>query len=145
MTDTGTKEIKQFVADWYAALDRHAPFEEIEKFLVPGALRFVFPEVTVTSHAELRDWYETVTSKFFDEAHHVHLVSIRPAQADITRVHVVVNWRTRTWTPPQPASQLLEYEADQDWEVETGADGRPRLRTYTVNALAPQGDTPELL
>ncbi len=142
-TDLDLRAIKKFVSDWYTALDRHVPFEEIEGFLADDPVRFVFPEATITSKAGLREWYETVTSKFFDEAHHVHLVHAQH-DGDRLRVHVVVNWSTRVWTPPEPVSQPLEYEADQDWELTIGPDGRPRLAVYIVNALDPQGDTPDL-
>jgi hypothetical protein len=142
-TGSSTGEIQRFVGDWYAALDRHAPFEEVEKFLADGAIRFVFPESTVTTHDGLRGWYDTVTRKFFDEAHRVDVADVRP-NGGATKVHVSVNWVTRVWTPPEPTSQILEYQADQDWEVEIGADGRPRLRTYVVTGLEPQGDTPAL-
>ncbi|GAA3436564.1 nuclear transport factor 2 family protein [Kutzneria kofuensis] len=139
---TLTQQIQQFVADWYRALDRHRPWAEIEEYL-DDEVRFVFPETTVDSHQGLHDWYDVVTHKFFDEAHRVDLADVQ-ITGDTARVHVLVNWRTRIWNAPDPDSAILEYEADQDWIVGIGADGRIGLRDYVVNGLEPRGDTPPL-
>jgi hypothetical protein len=142
-TETTVRDIQRFVSDWYVALDRHVPFEEVEQYLVDGEIRFVFPESTVTTHDGLFGWYDTVTRKFFDEAHRVDLADVQ-LNGDGAQVHVVVNWRTRVWDPPAATSRTLEYEADQDWGIVIGPDGRPRLHTYVVNDLIPRGDTPPL-
>lgn len=141
-TSVGTGEIERFVADWYRALDRHVPFEDVEAFL-DDEIRFEFPETTVTTYEGLRGWYDTVTNRFFDEEHTVDRVDAT-LTGDVAEVHVVVTWATRVWTPPEPNSQLLTYQSDQDWEVRVAPDGRPLVRTYRVNNLIPQGDTPEL-
>jgi hypothetical protein len=141
-TGVTVAQVQRFVADWYSALDRHVPFTQVREYLVPGEVRFAFPETTVTTHEGLKGWYDTVTNRFFDEAHRVDLAEVE-FDGDIARVHVVVNWATSVWDAPAATSQRLEYESDQDWEVSV-ADGRPRLRTYVVNSLTPQGDTPEL-
>ena len=145
-SSTGTftlnaREIQQFVADWYAALDRHVPFEEVERYLDPTSVRFVFPEVTVAERDGLRDWYERVTRTFFDEVHRLDVADV-DLQGDHARVHVVVNWTTRIWNPPEAKSKILSYDADQEWIVVPGPDGRPALRDYVVNGLTPVGDTP---
>ncbi|HEX5400919.1 MAG TPA: hypothetical protein VFX16_01310 [Pseudonocardiaceae bacterium] len=137
------RELQQFVSDWYATLDRHEPFEKIADHLDEQQLRFVFPEVTVSTVAGLRDWYEGVVRRFFDEIHRVDVADV-DFEGDRVKIHVVVNWTTRVWDPPAAKSQILSYDADQSWEVVIDSSGRPRLRDYVVNGLAPVGDTPEL-
>jgi hypothetical protein len=141
-TEVTVDQVQQFVAEWYTALDRHVPFEDLTQYL-DDEIRFVFPESTATTLDGLRQWYDAVTNRFFDEAHRVDLADVL-FNGDVADVHVVVNWKTRVWDPPEPDSSLLEYESDQDWVVVIGADRRPRIRSYVVNNLIPQGDTPEL-
>jgi len=143
VSEVTVEQIQQFVADWYAALDRHVPYAEVVRYLDEDGIRFVFPETAVTTVDGLKQWYDTVTNRFFDEAHRVDLADVR-FDGDVADVHVVVNWKTSVWNPPEPTSDRLEYESDQSWQVSVGPDGRPRIRTYVVNNLVPQGDTPEL-
>lgn len=138
---TSVAKVQRFVADWFGALDRHVPYEQVRDFVADDPIRFVFPEETVTTHDGLAAWYDKVTCCFFDEHHRVEDVAVA-FDGDLARVHVVVNWVTRVWQPPAPISQRLEYRSDQDWEIELGEQWR--LRAYVVNSLAPQGDTPEL-
>jgi hypothetical protein len=141
-TAVGVEEIQRYVADWYVALDRHVPFEKVTEYLAGDEIRFVFPETTVTDLKGLSGWYDTVTGRFFDEAHRVEVADVE-IDGDNARVHVVVNWQTSVWNPPQPDSQRLEFEADQSWELDLST-GRPLLKTYVVNSFVPLGDTPEL-
>ncbi|PYC86932.1 hypothetical protein C7C46_05440 [Streptomyces tateyamensis] len=142
--ETEVQQIKQYVADWYVALDNHVPWDEVTEYLVSEAdgIRFIFPEVTVTDYAGLKNWYDTVTNRFFDEAHTVELSDVEAADG-FYKVHVIVRWQTRIWNPPQPKSQALDFRADQSWEI-VFVDGKPKLRTYDVTSFVPLGDTPEL-
>jgi len=140
-TATAVQGVERFVADWYAALDKHVPFDEVADYLA-DQVRFVFPEVTVDTVDGLRDWYERVTRTFFDEAHRVDVTEVSDGGPDTYAVHVVVNWTTRVWDAPAPTSSVLSYDADQSWIVVRGSDGRLGLRDYVVNGLTPVGDTP---
>jgi len=137
------QSIDKFVSEWYTALDEHRPFAELNGFLHSGSIRFVFPEVTVTDRAGLQEWYERVTRTFFDEEHTIRSVETDLGDEDAL-VRVSVQWKTRVWNPPQPASQILTYVADQTWKVVPGADGRPVIHTYIVDTFTPIGDTPAL-
>jgi hypothetical protein len=138
---TGVADVERFVADWFAALDRHVPYAELRTHVAEEPIHFAFPEESVTDHEGLAAWYDKVTCCFFDEQHRVRQASVT-FDGDLARVHVVVNWVTRVWCAPDATSRRLEYESDQDWEIELG--DRPRLRSYVVNSLVPQADTPEL-
>jgi hypothetical protein len=141
-TTLDVQDVKQFVTDWYVALDRHVSWEEVRPYL-HDEVEFVFPEVTVRDYSGLLSWYETVTRKFFDEAHRVDVADVT-LDGDSARVHVVVNWRTRVWDAPNASSTVLEYDADQDWVVGMRSDGRLGIKTYVVKGLTPRGDTPPL-
>lgn len=129
--------IRVAVADWYRALDRHDPVETVLPYLVDDGLEMRFPETTSRGHAGFREWYDTVTRRFFDEEHTVTRVCIdRTGQATAT-LQVAVNWQARVWDPPQPRSQWLGFDAAQTWEVVAGPGGRPLVRTYVVDSLTP--------
>lgn len=135
LTTAGTE---QLVAEWYEALDRHAPFEELARRVVPDGLVMSFPEGRVEGLEGFRDWYGTVTHRFFDEVHEVRSVTARPDPADPGGlvVTVVVNWQTRVWTPPAAHSQWLGFDAHQTWTV-TLESGTPRISSYVVDHLTP--------
>lgn len=133
----GDAAIEKFVADWYAALDRHDPLEEVLPYLLDDGLVMHFPEGTLRGHAGFAEWYEKVTTLFFDEVHEVTEVAVtRTPGASAVAVHVVVNWQARIWTPPAARSTWLGFDADQRWTV-VDRDGAPAVETYTVDALHP--------
>jgi hypothetical protein len=135
--------VERTVTDWYAALDRHAPVEEVLQHLVPRGLVMHFPEGTVRGLRGFRTWYRTVCRLFFDEAHRVDAVTVRPVTPLSAEVEVAVTWTTRTWRPPAAQSRTLSFDARQSWSVVLH-DGRPRIRTYTVDALTPRPGYPAL-
>lgn len=127
--------IASFVADWYAALDRHDPLVEVLPYLLDDGLVMHFPEGTLHGHAGFAEWYEKVTNLFFDEVHEVTEVTVTRT-AGATAVHVVVNWQARVWNPPAARSTWLGFDADQSWTV-VERDGAPAVESYTVDALHP--------
>jgi ketosteroid isomerase-like protein len=129
--------IQTMVADWYRALDRHDDLAEVLPYLVDDGLEMRFPEATARGHAGFTDWYKAVTNRFFDEVHTLTSVEIGDHTAERADVKVVVNWQATIWNAPSPRSQWLGFDAYQTWEVVAGADGRPQVKTYTVDALEP--------
>ncbi|HET9170530.1 MAG TPA: nuclear transport factor 2 family protein [Actinospica sp.] len=129
-------EIKTFVADWYRALDRHDPIEEVEPYLVPQGLTMTFPEGTLRGLADFRGWYKTVTHRFFDEEHTVTAVDVDWRPDGTASTKVVVNWQARVWDAPAAESTWLGFDAYQTWLV--GArEGRPVILSYVVDELKP--------
>src|SRR5256885_2883740 len=92
--------IRNMVADWYSALDRHVDLSEALTYLVDDGLEMRFPEVTSRGHDGFSDWYKAVTNRFFDEVHTVTSVDFNSLSADFASVKVVVNWQAKIWNPP---------------------------------------------
>jgi hypothetical protein len=128
-------EVLNFARDWYAALDRHDPIEEVLGYLDPDDLVLNFPEGTFHGIDGFRGWYDAVTHRFFDEAHRLDSVQV-DLGTDPGRAQVAVNWQARCWDPPAAASTWLGFDADQTWTV-TAEGGRLRILEYTVNDLKP--------
>ena len=163
-------EIEAFAADWYRALDRHAPVEEIVqmvasettrfhdfsgvdphsradvfKLLPAPALEFVLPEGVLTGVAAFREWYDDVIGLFFDEVHSLTEVRLTGERAGIVGAKVLVNWQARRWRPPHPRSEWIGFDADQDWlMVRSASTGRPVITRYVVNELRPMPGSPAL-
>jgi SnoaL-like domain len=128
--------VRQFVQEWYEALDRHDPIDDMLPYLASNGLVLRFPDATVRSHDDFRDWYEDVTSRFFDEVHELRKVEVRmvsPVHADLS---TVVNWQARAWQPPAARSSWLGFETYRTCSVVLQA-GAVRIRRYGVDDMAP--------
>ncbi|BAJ25944.1 MULTISPECIES: nuclear transport factor 2 family protein [Kitasatospora] len=128
--------VRRLVEDWYRALDRHDPVEDVLPHLAADGLVMRFPEGTAHGHEGFRSWYDAVTHRFFDEAHTVLTVDVEEIRAASAEVRVLVNWQTRTWKAPDATSTWLGFDAHQSWSVVL-EDGTPRIRAYTVDSLTP--------
>ncbi|WP_415947768.1 nuclear transport factor 2 family protein [Streptomyces sp. KLOTTS4A1] len=126
--------IRTFATDWYVALDRHVPLEEVLAFITDD-LEFAVPEDTFLGHDGFARWYEAVTNLFFDEEHTVTKVDA-VIEGDRAIVQVIVNWQAKVWKRPAARSEWLGFDADQTWTVVPGPNG-PQISKYTVNALDP--------
>ncbi|MEV7543290.1 nuclear transport factor 2 family protein [Streptomyces sp. NPDC089915] len=126
--------IRTFAENWYVALDRHLPLEQVLA-LITEDLEFKVPEDTFLGHQGFARWYDAVTHRFFDEVHTV--TKVEPViEGDRAVVRVLVNWQAKIWDAPAARSQWLGFDADQTWTLVAGADG-PQIKQYTVNGLAP--------
>lgn len=128
-------EVRALADEWYAALDRHVPLSDVTRFLVDDGLEMRFPEATARGHAGFADWYRDVTHRFFDEKHVITKVD-GPVNGDEAEVAVLVRWEASIWDPPAATSVWLGFNADQTWVVVKDG-GVPKIKTYTVNELAP--------
>ncbi|MEV7418900.1 nuclear transport factor 2 family protein [Streptomyces sp. NPDC089919] len=127
--------IRTFAGDWYTALDRHVPPSEVLAMITED-LEFAVPEDTFRGYDGFGRWYEAVTHRFFDEVHTV--TEVEPViEGGRAVVRVLVNWQAKIWDAPAARSVWLGFDADQTWTVVPGPDGRPLIKTYTVNKLAP--------
>ncbi|NXY94919.1 nuclear transport factor 2 family protein [Streptomyces sp. BR123] len=126
--------IRTFAENWYVALDRHAPADQVLA-LITEDLEFRVPEDTFLGREGFGRWYEAVTHRFFDEVHTV--TKVEPVvEGDRAVVRVLVNWQARIWDAPAARSTWLGFDADQTWTVVAGPQG-PLIKQYTVNELAP--------
>jgi hypothetical protein len=128
-------EVQKLAEDWYKALDVHVPVEECLPMLSESNLEMVFPEGTLQGQDAFKDWYKTVTHKFFDEVHVLKEVS-SSIQGDNADVKVVVNWQAKVWNPPDAKSKWLGFDAYQTWVV-SKENGKAVISKYVVDNLEP--------
>lgn len=141
----GEQAVRDLVKTWYEALDRHDPVEQVLPYLVDEGLEMKFPEATLRSIEEFKGWYEAVTHRFFDEIHELVSVELTPlADGSGDEVKVVVNWQAHIWDRPEPHSKWLGFDAYQTWVVVSDEQGKPRVKTYSVDRLAPMAGSAAL-
>jgi SnoaL-like domain len=134
-------EVKQFVAQWYHALDIHVPLADFLSMVADEGIEFRFPEVTVRDKAGLSEWYNRVTNSFFDEVHTTQELKIS-VEGDHATVELVTLWQPSIWNPPAAKSERLAYLAGQTWTVKRSEKtGKPVVVTYYVNTFDPVGET----
>ena len=134
-TPLNEAEVKQFVADWYRALDVHVPPDQALAMTAEEGLEFHIPEGIFRGREGFSEVYHNWTHTFFDEVHTVRSVEVTPngSQADLK---VVVNWQGRIWNPPDAKSQDLNFDAYQTWVVESSSQsGHPVIKKYIVDEL----------
>lgn len=127
---------RQFVQDWYAARDRHAPVETQLDFLARNGLVLRFPEMTVRSHDDFRTWYSDITARFFDEVHDVQKVDVTltsPVHADLS---TLVRWQARVREPGTARRHWLAFDTSVTCSLVL-QDGAVRIRTYGIDDMAP--------
>jgi ketosteroid isomerase-like protein len=128
--------ISDFATAWYQALDRHDDINDVFTMLVDDGLVMNFPEGTSKGHTGFREWYDAVTTRFFDEVHTVREVkpiSLSPKEAEVS---VVVNWQAKMHEGQTAKSSWLGFDAYQTWTVVAGPNG-PQIKVYTVDKLDP--------
>lgn len=128
--------IHNLAVAWYGALDRHDELDSVLKMLVPDGLEMRFPETTARGYEGFTDWYNAVTSRFFDEVHTVRRVDVVAEDGALAEVKVLVNWQARMHDGHEAKSKWLGFDAYQTWIVAAGSEG-PRIKTYIVDKLEP--------
>ena len=128
-------QVRDFAVRWFQTLDRHAPSEELKGFLAADALEVIFPQDRFIGFESFRKWYEGALRTFFDECHTLKDVALQAPDGDLQSVKIVVNWRCRTWTPPEPYSKQVDMDAYQSWDLRPGPDGQPQVVRYVVHEV----------
>jgi len=128
-------EVQQFAADWYRALDVHAPMVDLLPMIAGDDLEMQLPEGVRRGNAGFEEWYQTVIRLFFDESHAVKEAKLT-STGDPADVSVVVNWQASRWNPPAAQSDRINADAYQRWVVRRSAEtGKPEIVTYIVDDL----------
>lgn len=128
--------ISDYATAWYQALDRHDDIDDVFPLLVDNGLVMNFPEGTSKGHSGFREWYDAVTTRFFDEVHtvrEVKVLSLSPKEAEVS---VIVNWQAKVHEGQAAKSAWLGFDAYQTWTVVAGDNG-PQIKVYTVDKLDP--------
>lgn len=138
-------QLRSFAAEWFAALDRHAAIETLLPLLADEELEMHFPEGVQKGHAGFRNWYDTVTRRFFDEVHELKEFTVTRSDSTGAEVRLVVNWQAKIWDPPQPRSMWIGFDASQTWKLQSSpANGGLKMTRYIVNSLDPMQGSPSL-
>lgn len=131
-----TDTIQQFAVAWYEALDRHDELAGVLTMLVDDGLEMRFPEVTSYGYTGFTDWYQAVTTRFFDEVHTVRSVAVLTNDGSTAEVRVLVNWQAKAHDGQDAKSKWLGFDAYQTWTVVAGAKGI-QIKIYTVDRMEP--------
>lgn len=124
-------EIDSFVRTWFQGLNEHIHVERMLPLVVDDGLEMVFPEQTLHSHADFRDWYAAVGENFTDQDHEVEAVTSHPAEGGVA-LDVTVVWRAVQTADGTP----LAMRAQQSWFLDRAPmTGAPRIVTYQVHSL----------
>jgi ketosteroid isomerase-like protein len=142
-TELTEASIDEMTRAWYAALDRHDDLESVFGFLVDDGLEMRFPEGTSRGHAGFKEWYDTVTARFFDEVHTVQEVNVLSLSPTEAQVKVLVNWQAKIHDGHAAKSTWLGFDAYQTWTVVAGPAG-PQIQVYVVDKLDPMPGSPAL-
>lgn len=138
-----TGRVRGLVERWYLALDEHRDPGELAELLAHAGLVLKFPGRVVHGGAEFTEWYDEVTTTYFDESRVVERIAVRltsPLHAEVT---TRINWQARMWEPPSARSRWVGYHWTEELSVVV-QDDAPRIRTCTVTAPVPMRGSPRL-
>lgn len=135
MANISKWEVKNLVYTWFRKITNKAPVEELLEMLSSDTLLMTFPEQTLKSHDEFKEWYAEVTGKYFDQVHALELLDVE-LYNEVAQVKLIVNWQTLLWEPPEPFSRMESYDIYQVWEV-VFEEGKPVIAEYDVKEVLP--------
>lgn len=125
-----TDEVTEtFVHEWFELLSAHAPIAALLPFIATENLEMEFPERTLRSHADVRDWYVTVGNSYRNQEHIVEKVDATPS-AGGTDLDITVVWKAEQTSD----GARLAFRVSQNWHV-ADSGPRPLIVRYHVLAL----------
>jgi hypothetical protein len=144
MTNTSVtkSEVRQFIEQWFAKLDAHAPLEEVLPLVADQELEMRLPEnkdkgTVAKGHKDFVPWYENAINTYFDEVHTIHALKIMPSQ-DSAKVEMVLQWRPAVWKAPEAKRKQLGFFAAQTWELKRSPTTQKLcIVTYNVDYFIP--------
>lgn len=121
---------ESFVHEWFDLLSAHAPVEKLLPMVSGGELEMVFPERTLRSHDDFRDWYRVVGLTYADQDHVVEGVDVAPS-SDGADLSVTVVWSAKQLSD----GSQVRVRVHQDWHLMTSDTGRPVITKYRVGGF----------
>jgi hypothetical protein len=121
---------EQFVGEWFDLLSAHAPVEKLLTLVSDGDLEMVFPERTLRSHDDIRDWYKGIGETYSNQVHVVEKIDSTPV-GDGQDLAVTVIWKA---VQIADGSQVA-VRAQQSWHVATSGSGQPIITKYRVETM----------
>jgi len=122
---------EKFVRDWFDLLSTHAPIDQLLPFIATDELEMEFPERTLHSHADVRDWYLAVGDSYTGQDHIVEKIDATPSRTG-TDLDVTVVWKAEQTSD----GARLAFRVNQSWHLADSAKtGRPLIVKYHVLSL----------
>ncbi|MFD7639996.1 hypothetical protein ACFV4P_05040 [Kitasatospora sp. NPDC059795] len=129
-------EIREFAQNWFDLLSRHDPVEDLLPLVVDEGLDMAFPERTLRSHADFRDWYTVVGEAFADQSHTLETFTATEADG-LVDIELTVIWAAKHLAEGHRAA----FRVRQTWQLTRDpATGVPRIARYRVVTLTPAED-----
>jgi hypothetical protein len=124
------RSTERFVGEWFDLLSAHAPVEKLLPMVSGGDLEMVFPERTLRSLEDFRDWYRVVGETYSSQVHVVEaLDSTRSGDGQDLAVTVV-------WKAVQRAdASRVAVRARQSWHLANSGSGRSVITRYRVESM----------
>ncbi|MGF1431495.1 nuclear transport factor 2 family protein [Kitasatospora sp. LaBMicrA B282] len=129
-------EIREFAQQWFDLLSRHDPVEDLLPLVVDEGLEMAFPERTLRSHADFRDWYTVVGEAFDDQSHVLEQFTAREQDGRVD-IELTVVWAAKHLAEGTRAA----FRVQQSWQLtREPATGALRISHYQVGTLTPVPD-----
>jgi hypothetical protein len=121
---------ERLVGQWFDLLSAHAPVAELLQFVSEDDLEMVFPERTLNSHEDFRDWYRAVGEIYANQEHIVENIDVTTVD-DSQVLAVTVIWRAVDTTE----DRKIAMRAQQSWHLAPSESGDPVIRKYRVETM----------
>lgn len=118
--------LEKFVTGWFQDFDQNAPVEDFLLRLDDKSLFMQFPEVSLHSHEDFRQWYSGILREFPVVSHEVHSVEVTELTEAEAHLTIKVTWRAERLT-----GEELEFHAVQHWQLSL-AGSIPMIQSYIV-------------
>lgn len=125
------EDVRTFADAWFADLNDHVDIEAILPKLATNHADFemVFPERTLTSEADFRDWYAGVGENVHEQHHLLEVLAPHPTPEGMA-VDVMVVWKATDKASGDP----IAVRALQTWLLQE-VTGKPAIVRYTVHGF----------
>jgi protease I len=131
-------KVRSFVYQWFYYFDRQVSVDNYLKEIVDDRLEIRFPEITLNSHADFKNWYKDIQDKLVSNTHTIKKLNVNTVLNDRNNVDLVVRWEARF-----KDGSTVALDISQVWDL-VEQDGI-KLKTNLVKVLEQsQSDKPQL-
>lgn len=120
-----------FAQEWFDELSERAPVPALLARVRDSGLEMVFPERTLTSHADFAEWYGDVGTAYANQTHVIERL-VEHDRGDEIDVDVTVVWAGVDTADDRP----FAFRVNQRWTLVRDPDG-VRILRYQVADVSP--------
>jgi hypothetical protein len=141
MTTSALSEaVLPFATDWFHSLSDRDDIDVVTRYLQLDQLEMRFPEATLRTEADFREWYVAVGGLFHNQTHDIEVLD---ASGDDASPHVNV---TVVWAGIDSATTVpFRYRVAQQWDLVRDDGGALKIAQYQVGPMQPLEANPESL